>query len=256
MVLRRKEEQLNWEFQLRRRRFFRGETEAFNSMVSMLDGLHIVLQPRADHLVWVASKSKAFTVSSMYVLATCQETNADNYAKKAFHLIWNNVSPYRVQCFGWMAYLGKLKTGDFLLRIGIIYQHHHALCKFCGETIESIDHSLLFCTPVWNVWCKILKWWGIQWVTPNSVSDIINWWLSYRQKPKIKVIWDCIPFAVLWSLWKMRNEHLFQNKDLNWEDVVDLIKLRIAFWVKTKWNDGDYSVSDFIFRLSSIIQAS
>ncbi|KAG5527474.1 hypothetical protein RHGRI_023356 [Rhododendron griersonianum] len=54
----------------------------------------------------------------------------------------------------------------------------------------------------------------------------------------------------------MRNEHLFQNKDLNWEDVVDLIKLRIAFWVKTKWNDGDYSVSDFIFRLSSIIQAS
>ncbi|KAG5562957.1 hypothetical protein RHGRI_005633 [Rhododendron griersonianum] len=125
------------------------------------------------------------------------------------------------------------------MRIGIIHQQHHALCKFCGETLESIDHSFLFCQPVWNVWCEILDWWGIQW-----------------EKQKVKVIWDCIPFAVLWSLWRMRNEHTFQNKVLNWNEVVELIKLRIAFWVKSKWFESDYSITDFIYRLRSIIQAS
>ncbi|KAI8537901.1 hypothetical protein RHMOL_Rhmol09G0060000 [Rhododendron molle] len=173
----------------------------------------------------------------MSKLFNCQQNIANNSAKKVFHLIWHQAAPYRVQCFGWMAQLGKIKTGDFLLRIGILHRQHHALCKFCGETIESIDHSLLICTPVWNVWCEILDWWGIQWVMPHSFSDLINLWLSYKQKPKVKVIWDCIPFAVLWSLWKMRNEHLFQNKALNWEEGVDLIKLRIAFWVKSK---GDH----------------
>ncbi|KAG5562959.1 hypothetical protein RHGRI_005633 [Rhododendron griersonianum] len=54
----------------------------------------------------------------------------------------------------------------------------------------------------------------------------------------------------------MRNEHTFQNKVLNWNEVVELIKLRIAFWVKSKWFESDYSITDFIYRLRSIIQAS
>ncbi|KAI8567861.1 hypothetical protein RHMOL_Rhmol02G0154600 [Rhododendron molle] len=44
----------------------------------------------------------------------------------------------------------------------------------------------------------------------------------------------------------MRNEHIFQNKALNWEEVVDLIKLRIAFWVKSKWDSADFSINDMI----------
>ncbi|KAG5531202.1 hypothetical protein RHGRI_025978 [Rhododendron griersonianum] len=59
-----------------------------------------------------------------------------------------------------------------------------------------------------------------------------------------------------WSLWKMRNEHLFQNKALNWKEAVYLIKLRIAFWVKSKGDYTDYSINDFLYKLRSIIQAS
>ncbi|KAG5552584.1 hypothetical protein RHGRI_010610 [Rhododendron griersonianum] len=54
-VLSRKEEQLIWEFQLRRGRFLRGEIEDFNSMTLMLDGLRVILQPRSDHLTWIAN---------------------------------------------------------------------------------------------------------------------------------------------------------------------------------------------------------
>ncbi|KAG5531203.1 hypothetical protein RHGRI_025978 [Rhododendron griersonianum] len=54
----------------------------------------------------------------------------------------------------------------------------------------------------------------------------------------------------------MRNEHLFQNKALNWKEAVYLIKLRIAFWVKSKGDYTDYSINDFLYKLRSIIQAS
>lgn len=52
------------------------------------------------------------------------------------------------------------------------------------------------------------------------------------------------------------NEFIFQNKELNWKEVVELIKLRVALWVRTKWDPPDYSMNDFIYRLGSIWNAS
>lgn len=251
-VLIRKEEQFSWDFQFRRRLFI-WEVEELDSLTAMLDTLHINIGDYPDHLVWNACNSKSYSVSSMYKLSLCQVSTAETLEKKTFHWIWRNAAPYRVQCFGWMVQLGKLKTGEFLLRIGIIQQHDHALCKFCGEVIESLNHSLLLCLPVWNVWGSILNWWGIQWVTPNSIPMLFAWWINFKQKPKAALIWDCIPLAILWSIWKMRNEFIFENRDIIWDEVVDLIKLRIALWARAKWEPSDYSLNDFIYRLPSIL---
>lgn len=74
-----------------------------------------------------------------------------------FELIWKNAAPPHVQCFGWLAYLGKVKTSDLLLRIGVIHSEEDAICKFCDANIESLDHLLLQCKPVWDVWAAILE---------------------------------------------------------------------------------------------------
>ncbi|GFS43603.1 hypothetical protein Acr_00g0086030 [Actinidia rufa] len=37
-----------------------------------------------------------------------------------FDLIWKNVAPSKVRCFGWLVYLGRVKTGELLVRWGII----------------------------------------------------------------------------------------------------------------------------------------
>lgn len=190
----------------------------------------------------------------MYNLSLIPASSTEINDRKTFKWLWKNVAPFRVQCFVWMVKLGKIKTGDFMIRIGILHQHQ-ALCKFCGLCLESLNHSLLHCHPAWSTWCKILCWWGIQWSTPPNLEALFLWWLSCKTKKSLKVIWNCIPFAILWSIWKMRNEFIFQNKPLNWEELADLIKLRVAFWVKTNWKFGDYSINDFIFRLDSIKEA-
>lgn len=250
----RKEELFRWEFQLRRNLFV-WEEEELDSLITLLDGIQINIQMSPDHLSWNACSSKSYSVSSMYNLSLIPVSIVEINDRKTFKWIWDNVAPFRVQCFTWMVKLGKIKTGDFLLSVGIIQQQQQALCKFCGVWMESINHSFLHCPSVWSVWCLLLDWWGTQWVTPSNVDSLFLWWRSCRIKNNLRMIWNCIPLATLWSIWKMRNEFIFQNKGLNWEELADLIKLRVAFWVKSKWKHGEYSVNDFIFRLKSIKEA-
>ncbi|KAG5527416.1 hypothetical protein RHGRI_028339 [Rhododendron griersonianum] len=114
-------------------------------------------------------------------------------------------------------------------------------------------HFLLLCTPVWSVWTRLLAWIGIQCVAPPNLLTLLTWWFDRKLKPKLKMIWDCIPFAIFWTLWLKRNGALFNNEALDWNDILEMIKLKIVFWARTSWGSNTYTTEDFLFRLDSII---
>ena len=47
-----------------------------------------------------------------------------------------------------------------------------------------------------------------------------------------KKLWISLFFVVVWSIWYERNQAVFLNKIINWENVNYLIKLRLGYWVK------------------------
>ncbi|KAI8564446.1 hypothetical protein RHMOL_Rhmol03G0182300 [Rhododendron molle] len=155
----------------------------------------------------------------------------------------------------WLAYLGRIKTAEFLLRIGIIQSDLDALCKFCNESPESIDHLLYFCQPVWDTWTNILSWWGMQWAPPATFASLLHWWKTGIVKPKHKIIWESIPFAVIWTVWNTRNKLVFENKTVDWMETTDLIKARVAFWVTSNKDGSVYTMDDIMFRLHSIMKS-
>lgn len=173
----------------------------------------------------------------------------------AFDLIWRCAAPYRVQCFVWLVHLGRIKTFDFLMRTGIITNPVEAQCKFCSLHVETPDHLLLLCNPVWHVWLNILAWWGIQWIPPNTVVNLLLWWKSSNLKKDRKLIWEVIPAAILWTIWNTRNALVFENTTPQWDNITELIKVRVALWVKSKMGGNNFSIEDFLFRLDSILQA-
>lgn len=130
-----------------------------------------------------------------------------------------------------------------------------APCKFCNEHIESIDHFLLLCYPVWSLRTRILAWIGVQWVVPPSLVALLTWWFDRKMKPKLKMIWDCIPFAIFWTLQIKRNGFISKNEALDWEELLELIKLKIIFWARTKWGPNSFTSEDFLIRLDSIISS-
>lgn len=78
------------------------------------------------------------------------------------------------------------------------------------------------------------------------MEDLLGWWSVFRWGKFANLIWQAIPLAVLWSLWKLRNEVVFQSKQAHLEEVCDLIKFRIAIWVKTHSSVGFYSMQEIV----------
>ncbi|XP_028113519.1 uncharacterized protein LOC114311591 [Camellia sinensis] len=168
------------------------------------------------------------------------------------HLVWNKQLPPKVQFFSWLAWKYKLKTSVFLQRIGILDGSASTLCIFCQEQQETAEHVLISCHLVWKVWTGLLQWWGTTWVVPNSVSNLLLWWSGFDCRKSERRIWNAIPLVTLWSIWKHRNECLFQASSPNLQELQELIVTRIAIWLKAASTKLHFSINDFLYNISAI----
>ena len=199
-------------------------------------------------MVWKSSNTGMFTVSSMYSLLR----NEDSTKIGLSELIWNNVAPHKVQFFGWLCWKERVKTAPYLQRIGVLSGQVNVSCLFCEEEEESLNHVLMYCPKVWRVWSDILNWWGIKWAIPGSIQSLLLWWQGARFKNLDRKLWDVLPFAVLWSIWKVRNLLRFEGIQPKWVDVCETIKIRTALWVKFNCKWVSYTVNDFVKNLHLI----
>ena len=46
-------------------------------------------------------------------------------------------------------------------------------CCVCYCNAESVDHLLLFCSIAHSLWMYMLRLFGIDWVMPSSVVDLL-----------------------------------------------------------------------------------
>lgn len=56
--------------------------------------------------------------------------------------IWQNVAPPRAQYLLWFIARNRIKTGDFLLGLGLV-EPHDANCALCQGEIEIISHLFI-----------------------------------------------------------------------------------------------------------------
>jgi hypothetical protein len=71
------------------------------------------------------------------------------------------------------ATLGKILTMDNLRKRHIMVVEWCCLCKKSGE---SIDHLLLHCEVASELWSSIFNLFGVVWVMPRRVIDLLNSW--------------------------------------------------------------------------------
>jgi hypothetical protein len=127
--------------------------------------------------------------------------------------------PSKVSAFSWQLLLDRIPTKENLRKRRIL-QHHQSICVFCGAEVETIVHLFLHCPWAAKVWYDIMKWLGfVIIVSPNLVSSfgmLLASGRGKRGKDCLTIIWN----SLMWSIWKFRNECVFNNKTVAVDELV------------------------------------
>jgi hypothetical protein len=161
---------------------------------------HAPISKEVDKLNWVLNRSGLFDTRSYYL--ALQASTASDFPWKS---IWRVKAPRRVIFFVWTAAWGRILTCDNLMRRGFVMVGWCCLCKSSGE---SVNHLLLHCRVAREVWNFILCAFGVSWVFPKTVSELLSGWHNWWGK-KSSRIWNLVPHCIMWNIWQERNGRIF-----------------------------------------------
>jgi len=163
--------------------------------------------------------------------------------------VWRSQAPQRAAFFTWSAALGRILTLDNLRKRHIIIVDRCCLCKRHGE---SVDHILLHCDVASALWNNIFSLFGISWVMPRSVLDLVAcWWKSGRYGSATS--WKMVPICLFWCIWRERNLRCFENLESSLEEVLELFLHTLYVWSMAYLYPLSISFAEFFasFSLSS-----
>uniref|UniRef100_A0A2N9HDV0 Reverse transcriptase zinc-binding domain-containing protein n=1 Tax=Fagus sylvatica TaxID=28930 RepID=A0A2N9HDV0_FAGSY len=156
-----------------------------------------------DSIFWNLSRHASFEVSSFYSALSQPATS-----QFPWRLMWKAKVPSRVAFFIWTASLGKILTTDNLRKRRVIILDWCCLCKVDGE---SINHLLLHCLVARDLWNLVCCLFGVSWVMPSGVVDLLFCWNGSLGNREASKIWKMIPHYIMWCLWGERNSRIFNE---------------------------------------------
>lgn len=237
----------NWRFMFSRS-LLAWEEEEVQRLQELIRDAPRINEELPDSVRWTASPSGQFTVASMrkwYEVNQGPKLQVPN-------LLWRGVAPPKAQFLSWLAWRGRVKTISLLQRFRALSSNVENLCLFCKLEPESVDHLFLQCSEIWKVWSSMLQWWGVSWVIPATVDGVLLWWLGTKCKKSVMRIWRLVPIAMLWSVWRLRNECVFKGNQPNMEELGEIVKVRVGLWAKSGLPEFHYSVHDVVANLNQV----
>ena len=194
-----------------------------------------------DKLIWKLKRSGIFDISSYYLML--RDPTAFAFPWKS---IWRVKAPRRVSFFVWTAAWGRILTCDNLMKRGYVMAGWCCMCKCSGE---SVDHLLLHCEVVREVWNFFLQSFGVSWVFPETVNDLLFGWQNCWGKQSSR-IWNLVPHCILWSIWWERNGRTFEDKEHSVGKIIERVMGSLYDWSSAWGLCLSQSLGEFLESLS------
>ena len=123
-----------------------------------------------DKMCWKLDKKKGFKVGVYYRLLDSDTDTATTDHLFPWKIIWRSKVPLRVAFYVWTVDFGNILTIDNLRKRKVKIIDWCYMCKCNGE---SVDHLMLHCPIISDLWSMIFSLFGVFWVMPKSVVELL-----------------------------------------------------------------------------------
>ena len=82
----------------------------------------------------------------------------------------------------------------------------------CCCNVETVGFLLLNCDVAFGLWSREFVAFGVLWVLPGSVADLLFGWWNWLGKHSSD-IWNTVPLYLMWNLWRERNCRTFEDEE-------------------------------------------
>ena len=100
-----------------------------------------------------------------------------------------------------------------------------------------------------SLWTHMLRLFGIEWVMPGSVADLLFCWYHWLGKHSSD-IWNLVPGCLMWNIWTEWNRRSFENKGKTVAQLIDLCQRTLFDWSRC-WGFSDcFTLMEFLSSIS------
>jgi hypothetical protein len=170
----------------------------------------VQLSEEEDEMIWQFTSSGVYSSQSLYKIINFRGI-------KTVHVsaVWKIKIPPRVHFFLWLLINIRVLTRDNLAKRRKVEDES---CLFCAEK-ETVQHVFFECAVAKRCWAFVSDIVGFQ--VGDNMFEIGKCWLSDKKFSMLNMITS----AVLWSIWKLRNDRCFQR--IGWRSM-EMLLFRIA----------------------------
>jgi mannosylglycoprotein endo-beta-mannosidase len=243
-------ERRRWNFNWRRN-LFQWEVDRVNVLVGLL--VNVNLSHLEDGWIWKANPEEGFSVKSAYdmLMVGVVTNNLTTFELKVFSDIWESPAPSKVVAFSWQLFHNRIPSRVNLFRRGVLNLAAEVNCVWCVHYPESANHLFLHCNLAHRVWYEVFKWLGLVIVMPPSIMVLFASISDDAKNKRIRRGFRLVWHSVVWSLWRARNNAIFNNiikepleiveevKVLSWRWSVDCLKISPCLFYEWTWDPGD-----------------
>ena len=138
-------------------------------------------------------------------------------------------SPWSDSYFG-QSYASRSPFGESLLLVLL-------QCRICGSPITFLPDNSFF--------VDVYALFGIDWVMPGSVVDLLFCWCHCLGKYSFD-IWDLVPGCLMWTIWIERKWWSFEDEGKTMIQLLEICQRTPFDWPRC-WDFSDCStLLDFI----------
>ncbi|XP_071924774.1 uncharacterized protein [Coffea arabica] len=147
----------------------------------------ISITRRDDNTFWIGNQNGEYIVQSGYKMAMDRreeetrregdgaESSCSPINQQVWKVLWSLNISHKIKMFSWKGLREAVPVKELIWRR---VKMGDPICSRCGEEVETLEHMLLKCNKVKDIWkLAPIQWDGIE----NMTDNFKNWWTAVAE---------------------------------------------------------------------------